>query len=457
MAPAKTRQRGSIGWLPSGSARVKVYAGIDQLTGEKMWLRETVLARATRRETEREAEKVRTRLLNQVDERRNPRTGATVHELIDRYLEVVDIDRKTRAGYGGKIEKHIRPELGKRQVGAVKAEHIERLYAQLRRCRDHCNGRVFVQHRTDHQHACDEHTSRRKCAKVAQGDLEVECRWCERACRTHTCRPLAPGSIRVVHAILSGAFGRAVRWGWIAVSPVDQTEPPGTPRPNPDPPTPAEAALLLKEAWDADPDWGTLVWLIMTTGSRRGEVCGLRWSRLDLDHAGVAIFKRSTGQIGGRVWEKDTKTHQDRRVTLDLEIIEVLKEHRARCEQRATELGVSLAPDAYVFSPSPDGSTPTKPDSVTQRYLRLAARLGIATRLHSLRHYSATELIAAGVDVRTVAGRLGHSGGGSTTLRIYTAFVNEADQRAATALADRRVRPPNRRTPTERAAAFPED
>ena len=45
---------------------------------------------------------------------------------------------------------------------------------------------------------------------------------------------------------------------------------------------------------------------------------------------------------------------------------------------------------------------------------------------------------AAGVDIRTVAGRFGHSGGGSTTLRTYTAFVHEADQRAATALASRR-------------------
>ncbi|RSM59462.1 site-specific integrase, partial [Actinoplanes sp. ATCC 53533] len=49
----------------------------------------------------------------------------------------------------------------------------------------------------------------------------------------------------------------------------------------------------------------------------------------------------------------------------------------------------------------------------------------------------ATELIAAGVDVRTVAGRLGHSGGGTTTLRVYTAWVSEADQRAAGSLAGR--------------------
>jgi len=81
------------------------------------------------------------------------------------------------------------------------------------------------------------------------------------------------------------------------------------------------------------------------------------------------------------------------------------------------------------------------PDTATQRYERMADRLGIRTTLHKLRHYSATELIAAGVDVRTIAGRLGHGGGGTTTLKVYAAFVNEADQRAAAALAQRLTRP----------------
>jgi hypothetical protein len=71
---------------------------------------------------------------------------------------------------------------------------------------------------------------------------------------------------------------------------------------------------------------------------------------------------------------------------------------------------------------------------VSQRYERMCARLGWDMHIHQLRHYSATELIAAGVDVRTVAGRLGHGGGGTTTLRVYSAFVAEADQRAAGAL-----------------------
>ena len=58
-----------------------------------------------------------------------------------------------------------------------------------------------------------------------------------------------------------------------------------------------------------------------------------------------------------------------------------------------------------------------------------------STRLHSLRHYSATELIAAGVDSRTVAARLSHGSGGATTLKIYAAWVEEAGQRAAGTMA----------------------
>jgi hypothetical protein len=52
-----------------------------------------------------------------------------------------------------------------------------------------------------------------------------------------------------------------------------------------------------------------------------------------------------------------------------------------------------------------------------------------------LRHYSATELVAAGVDIRTVAGRLGHGSGGATTLKVYAGWVNEADRRAADTMA----------------------
>ena len=144
----------------------------------------------------------------------------------------------------------------------------------------------------------------------------------------------------------------------------------------------------------------------------------------------------------GRRTGKATKTGQKRRLALDTHTIDLLKAYRELCEKQCNSLGVTLARSAFVFSTSPDFATPRRPDSITQRYRRLAERNNLrSTRLHALRHYSATELLTAGIDVRTVAGRLGHGSGGATTLRFYAAWVNEADKKAANAIADIIPRP----------------
>jgi integrase/DNA-binding transcriptional regulator YhcF (GntR family) len=408
------RSRGSIEKLPSGAYRVRVYGGVDPVTGRRHDLRETVPPgpRAAR-----EAEKVRTRLLAQIDERRNPRTSATVAQLLDRHLKESRLGTNTTHTYRGLVDKHVLPFLGKQKVGSIEPDIVDSLYAELQRCREHCSRRGGTDHRTPRPHDCDDR------------------------CRPHQCRPLAASSIRQIHWILSGAFRRAVRWRWIATNPLTQVEPPSQPPPTPRPPTAGEAAKILEAAW-TDPDWGMLVWLTMVTGQRRGELCALRWSHVDLP-GGTLHLQRSIGQRGSLTWEKDTKTHQDRRIVLDPDTLRLLAEHRKRCEQRATAVGVELDDEAFVFSLAPDGSRHLIPDSVTQRYRKMTQRLGIKTSIHKLRHYSATELIAAGIDIRTVAGRLGHGSGGTTTLRTYTAWISESDQRAAKDLAARMPAPPS--------------
>jgi hypothetical protein len=87
--PTAKRPRGEIEPLLSGSLRVKVYAGIDPVSKTRMYLRETVPAGP---KAEREAEKVLTRFLNEVYERRNPRTDATVVSM----FEVGCADVRTR-------------------------------------------------------------------------------------------------------------------------------------------------------------------------------------------------------------------------------------------------------------------------------------------------------------------------------------------------------------------------
>ena len=78
--------------------------------------------------------------------------------------------------------------------------------------------------------------------------------------RPHQCRPLAPATVRQIHAILQGACTRAVRWKWISVNPAEAAKPPAAPAPNPQPPTTEQAARICAEAWK-DPDWGMFVWL----------------------------------------------------------------------------------------------------------------------------------------------------------------------------------------------------
>jgi len=428
-APGQGRAQGSIETLPSGALRVRVYAGIDPVTGRRHYLSEQINAGP---KAAKEAEATRNRLLHQVAEKRNPRTSATIDQLLDRYLGQFDGAPNTLTLYRGYVRNHISPFLGRLTVGSLDADVLDSFYAELRRCRTHCNGRRPDHHRVTGPHECD-----RRCGGQ------------------HVCRPLSPTTVRHMHFILSGAYKRAVRWRLVSVSPIAQALPPGAPKPNPQPPTPSQAARIVNEAW-RDPDWGALVWVAMTTGARRGELCAIRWSSVDLEEDRESIWLRhAVRKDGNRLVEAELKTHQQRRIALDTETVLVLRDCRDRSLARARALGLELAPDAFVFSGAVDALTFLQPDSVTQRYDRLAERLGIATTFHKLRHYSATELIAAGVDIRTVAGRLGHGGGGTTTLRAYTAWVSEADQRAASGIPMRMPLRPAELDQIERARVEP--
>jgi integrase-like protein len=116
--------------------------------------------------------------------------------------------------------------------------------------------------------------------------------------------------------------------------------------------------------------------------------------------------------------------------------------HHQLVDRECAAAGLSLVDDAYMFAASIDGSVPLKPHTVTQRYKRLVTKLGISTLIKLLRHYSATELLTGGVDLRTVAGWLGHGGGGTTTLKVYAAWASAADQRAALITLDRMLARP---------------
>jgi hypothetical protein len=201
---------------------------MDPISKRRMYLTEVIPAGPKAGD---QAEKVRTRLLHQVDQKRNPRTRATVAQLLDRWLQVLDVDPSTRWGYDGKIRKHIRPLLGSLPLTRLDVETLDSFYAELRRCRDHCDGRPQPQHWTRQPHSCGP------------------------ACKPHVCKGLADSTVRQIHWILSGALDRAVVWQWIPVNPAEHADKPPLPHPDPRPPTAEEAARLVERSWSKDPDW----------------------------------------------------------------------------------------------------------------------------------------------------------------------------------------------------------
>jgi integrase len=161
--------------------------------------------------------------------------------------------------------------------------------------------------------------------------------------------PLSGSTIRKIHYIVSGALEQAVRWRHLGVNPAALAIAPSANHTEPDPPSAEEAAALIGAAW-SDPDWGLLLWLVMITGMRRGEISALRWRHVDFAAARL-IVQRANAQPKAGLKEKETKTRQQRRVAIDPQTAALLLEHRQRWEQRCELLGVPFSDDRFVFSP----------------------------------------------------------------------------------------------------------
>ena len=241
---------------------------------------------------------------------------------------------------------------------------------------------------------------------------------------------LSATSVRRYHAVLSAALNQAVRWGLLQHSPVAQATPPGLQRNEAPAPSPEQVKLLIEAAQKKDPEFATLLFVAATTGCRRGELCGLRWSDVDLAD-GSLVVRRAISDLPGQVEIRSTKTGLVRRLALDSATSAVLAVQKDLAAQRCDVVGVNLDPDAFVWLQAPDYSEPLRPGRVTSRFAELRDELGLhGVRFHHLRHFAATVMLAGGVDIRTVAGRLGHSRP-TLTLQTYAHVMEATDRRAA--------------------------
>ncbi len=245
---------------------------------------------------------------------------------------------------------------------------------------------------------------------------------------------MKPNTIRGIHSILSGAFAAAQRWDWTNRNPAESAKPPTATR-KPIPATlPEDVAKVIAAAGSVSTPLGLYLWLVLVTGMRRGELCGLQIRDIDLARGLVHVAFNYVVRGGQRV-RKDTKTHQDRWLAIDPYTCALVKTYLDEIRAALAAVGVELAEDTYLFSNDPVHARPWNPDWATHKVADAAAAAGIELDIKGLRHYTASQLLAASFDLRNTAARLGHSGGGATTLRHYADPVPEVDRRAAAYLA----------------------
>jgi integrase len=365
------RQRGSA-W------ELRVFVGTDAVTGKKRYTTQTV------RGGKREAQRALAQMVTDAELGLSARTSATVAELIERWFEFArsEFSPKTVKETRGMIDRYVTPSLGSVTLSKLRAHDLDRFYRDLQ-------------------------------AKGGAGGS-----------------PLAAATVRRVHGILRRALGQGVKWGWIGVNPAVAASPPRVLTAEIRPPSPTQVAALLARAQASAPDLACYLMLSAGTGARRSELVALRWSDVDLAGRSLVIRRGVVAGPDGLV-EKDTKTHASRRVALDDGVVAALSAHRARQLEMLALAGVAMSPSPYVFSDELAGTTPWYPDSVSRRFRRLCERDGlVGVRLHDLRHFVATQLLSAGVDVRTVAGRLGHRNA-ATTLNVYAHVLEQSDRQAA--------------------------
>lgn len=249
-----------------------------------------------------------------------------------------------------------------------------------------------------------------------------------------------PSTVRRIHGVLHRACVQAVRWGWLDANPAADPNLDHIDEPEVEPPSQEEVRRLLTRAHelaasakkDALLAQATAVFLrlAIASGARRGELCGLRWE--DVDETGLVVVRAVVDAGKGEMVVKTTKTRGKRRVTLDPETLVVLEGYRVK--QGQTALATGYRPE-WVFE-RPGFGGPIRPDVISHRFTRLRDELGLTFRLHDLRHCTTTHLLASGIDVRNVAGRLGWSDGGRMALGRYGHRLEAADQRAADAMGE---------------------
>lgn len=244
---------------------------------------------------------------------------------------------------------------------------------------------------------------------------------------------LASRTIQYYQVILSSMFSTAVEWEFLSENPCERAKPP---------------RIIYKESRYLDEDgaaavmdalgqepyrYAIAIYIMLYTGLRRGEVCGLEWSDIDFDKRIMSINRNSLYIPEKGTFTDSLKTYSSSRViNLSDDLIDILHDYRTWQEEQAEMLGDKWKGSERIVTRL-DGS-PICPDTLSGWFYKFIRKNHLPQiSLHSLRHTHATLLIACGISLKTVSARLGHASV-STTSNIYVHAIQSANAAAADAI-----------------------
>lgn len=315
--------------------------------------------------------------------------GLTVGQYLEQWLASKHAIRPTsRRGYQSDIRKYLQPSIGSILLAELRPHHIDLMYDGL---------------------------------------------------LGSTTAPATPSTLRHVHTTLRAALNVAVRRRLISWNPAQHVELPAYDRPETAVWTPQELTAFLRAT--ADHRLSTLFRLIAVTGLRRGEAIALHWRDLDL-RAGALTVRWQLVDAGGGARLGPPKTRRGARVVpLDALTVADLQSLAGRQAEERRLWGEAWQDTGLVFTRE-DGSA-LRPDYVSHLFHKLVTAAGARRiRLHDLRHTNASLALAAGVPLRVVSDRLGHSSTAITSdlyTHVIPAVAQDAADKIAALLADHPV------------------
>jgi integrase len=340
--------------------------------------------------TKRDADRALSDILHRLDQGNYVEpTRKTLSEFLDEWLKATRSTRwaSTDDTYGRIVKSYLKPQIGSLPLRSITGATLNNLYADL----------------------------------LSTG-------------RVHGKGGLSPASVRYVHAVIRKALKDAVRWNLVTRNAADAADPPRIPRAQIKTWSAREVRRFLDHVKD-DRLYAAHV-VACTTGMRRGEVLGLHWQDIDLEHGRVSVTRSLTVVDGYKTQFTEPKTaHGRRMVALDDTTVGALRKHK-----QTQMLERALMGDAYEDSDLAlcrEDGTRLHPDAFADAFYRHAKAAGLPRiRFHDLRHTHATLALAAGVHPKVVSERLGHASV-TITLDTYSHAIPAMQETAAELVASR--------------------